>query len=550
MAFFQDPPRLGNQFDDDPLLPSWVARHLGRGEVESELRALGALAVELYARQLADRVNEPVLTQWDAWGNRVDRIEVSPLWREAQVLAARHGMVAAGYEPAHGAHARTHQFAIVHLLGPSTDVYSCPLAMTDGAARTLLASGNQALIDRYVPRLLSRDPQVMWTSGQWMTERTGGSDVSRSETVARREGDGWKLYGTKWFTSATTAEIALTLARPEGNPEGSRGLALFLVELRDDRGRLRGIQVNRLKDKLGTRKVPTAELTLDGAPAMLVSTESEGVRAITPMLGVTRTWNAVAATGGMRRAIALAKDYARRRTAFGAPLSDKPLHLDTLAGLEAEYAAAFCLAFRCAAIVGAIEHAPSEGQERLARALVPIAKLVTAKQAVAIASEAIEACGGAGYVEDTGLPRLLADAQVLPIWEGTTNVLSLDTLRALGKGGSLEALTAEVEANAASATDPGLRAPAAAARDALRRATSWVAEAMSRPDELEAGARRFAITLGRSLELAYLVGHGQWCLDHGVPAGPWLAAAARRFAAHGVDVIDSTNLADSRLLTS
>src|SRR5829696_660536 len=269
MAFFQDPPRLGNQFDDDPLLPSWIQRSLGpaAGEIAAELRELGDVAVEYHAKQLADLPNEPVLTQWDAWGNRIDRIEVSPLWNEAQVVAARHGMVAAAYEPRLGARARTHQFAIVHVLAPSLDVYSCPLAMTDGAARTLLASGDQTLAERYVPLLTSRDPATMWTSGQWMTERTGGSDVSQSETVAKLDGDQWRLYGTKWFTSATTSNMALTLARPEGNGDGSRGLALFLVELRDANGRLRNIAVNRLKDKLGTRKVPTAELTLDGAPA-------------------------------------------------------------------------------------------------------------------------------------------------------------------------------------------------------------------------------------------------------------------------------------------
>src|SRR4051812_19482083 len=214
MAFFQQPPRLANQFDDDPMLVSWIARFCP--ELAGELRELGDVTVEFYAKQLADRRNEPVLTQWDAWGQRVDRIEVSPLWREAQGLAARTGMVAAGYEARLGAHARTHQFAIVHVLGPSLDVYTCPLAMTDGAARTLLASGNQALIERYVPRLISRDPAVMWTSGQWMTERTGGSDVSQSETIARPDGGtpgGWRLYGTKWFTSATTSEMALTLAR-------------------------------------------------------------------------------------------------------------------------------------------------------------------------------------------------------------------------------------------------------------------------------------------------------------------------------------------------
>src|SRR5215510_3287318 len=225
-----------------------------------------------------------------------------------------------------------------------------------------------------------------------MTERTGGSDVSQSETVARLDGTQWRLYGTKWFTSATTSEMALTLARPEGNPDGSRGLALFLIELRDASGRLRNIQVNRLKDKLGTRKVPTAELTLDGAPATLVGATGEGVRAITPMLSVTRTWNAVSAISAMRRGLALAGDYARRRAAFGALLADKPLHADTLAALEAEYAAAFCLAFRSVELLGAIEHATGdEGErevnERLSRVVIPIAKLVTGKQAVAVTSE-------------------------------------------------------------------------------------------------------------------------------------------------------------------
>ncbi len=550
MPFFQEPPRLGNQYDDDPLLPSWIARHVGADDpIVGELRRLGEVAVEYYGKQLLDRENEPVLTQWDAWGQRIDRIDVSPLWVEAQVLAARHGMVAAAYEPRLGAYARTHQFAIVHVLGPSLDVYSCPLAMTDGAARTLLGSGDRALIDRYVPLLTSRDPEVMWTSGQWMTERTGGSDVSGTETVAKRDGESWRLYGTKWFTSATTAQMALTLARPEGNADGSRGLALFLVELRDANGRLRNIAVNRLKDKLGTRKVPTAELTLDGTPATLVGSPSEGVRGITPMLSVTRTWNAVCAVSGMRRALALARDFARRRKAFGALLVDKPLHADTLAGLEAEYAAAFCLAFRSVELLGSLEQGASaqrDADERLSRALIPIAKLLTAKQAVAVASEAIESCGGAGYVEDTGLPRLLADAQVLPIWEGTTNVLSLDTLRALGKGGALEAIHAEIEKNLAVAKDPGLARPVETTRSALAHATAWVTEAMTNPERLEAGARRFAMTLGRSLELALLVGHAQWCLDHG--HGPRLGAAARRFAQHGVDLIGDAPPDDTRLL--
>ena len=180
--------------------------------------------------------------------------------------------------------------------------------------------------------------------------------------------------------------------------------------------------------------------------------------------------------------------------------------------------------------------------------LIPIAKLTTAKQAVAVASEAIESCGGAGYIEDTGLPRLLADAQVLPIWEGTTNVLSLDTLRALGKGGALDAVVAEVERNVAPVTDPALGKPVEAARAALRHAVAWVTEAMAQPDRLEAGARRFALTLGRTLELALLVGHAQWASDSGHASAARLAACARRLGLTGVDLISDASLEDTRLL--
>jgi alkylation response protein AidB-like acyl-CoA dehydrogenase len=541
MPFFQHPPQLGNQYDDDPLIRDYLARTLPPdmlAAVEGELRELGELSGgHFYRLQMEDAGNEPRHIPWDAWGQRVDRIEVTPLWRQAQALSAERGLVAAAYESRHGAFARVHQFALNYLIAPSFDIYSCPLAMTDGAARTLLDSGNQELIERAVSRLTSRDPAVMWTSGQWMTERTGGSDVGLSETVARHDGSGWRLYGTKWFSSATTAEMALTLARPEGSGAGGRGLALFFVELRDQHGRLRGITVNRLKDKLGTRKVPTAELTLDGTPATLVTaTPENGVRSIAPMLNITRTWNAIIGTALMRRSVALAKDYARRRQAFGATLAQKPLHVDTLAGMQAEAEGAMLLAFRAAELLGRIESGTaSERDVVLARVLIPIAKLTTGKQAVAIASETLEAFGGAGYVEDTGLPRLLADAQVLPIWEGTTNVLSLDTLRALGQTGGFEAVHAEIQEALAAVRAPELGASADTARRALAHASAWIAEARGTPDVVEGGARRFALTLGRCLELALLCRQAQWCLDSG--RGPRTAAAARRLARDGVDRI-------------
>ena len=419
--FQQAPPTLGNQYSDDLLLRSYLARVLPAEvlrDIEESLMEMGRLAgSELYEMQSADRLNEPTLTQWDAWGNRIDKIELTPLWRLAERIAAEHGLVATAYEQRHGSLSRVHQCALAYLFTPSTDIYSCPLAMTDGAARTLLGSGNQSLIDRAVPHLITRDPQEFWTAGQWMTELTGGSDVGISETIAKQDGDVFRLYGRKWFTSAISSQMALTLARPEGNPPGGRGLALFYLETRDQHGHPQNIQINRLKDKLGTRKVPTAELTLAGTPAQLVKGPTDGVRNIAPLLNITRLWNGISAVSLMRRGLALSFDYAQKRVAFGAPLSEKPLHRDTLATLLAETAGAFQLAFYVAELTGRSETREiSDDDALLLRVLTPVMKLTTGKQSVMVASEVLETFGGAGYVEDTGLPVLLRDSQVLPIW--------------------------------------------------------------------------------------------------------------------------------------
>jgi len=538
--FLQDPPRLGNEYEDDPLLREIVALALPpevRAEVEPELRELGALAGgRLFALQLEERLQEPRLVQWDAWGRRVDRIETTPLWREAALLAARHGLVAIPYELRHGPHSRQVQFALLHAVEPSLDVYSCPLAMSDGAARTLLWHGNAELVARALPRLTSRDPALAWTSGQWMTERAGGSDVGRSEAVARHGADGWRLSGAKWFTSATTSEMALVLARPEGNPPGGKGLALFYLETRLPDGRPNGIAIQRLKEKLGTRKLPTAEVELAGALALPVAGIADGVRAIAPMLDVTRLWNAFAAAAGMRRALALAGDYARRRVAFGAPLEGKPLHADTLLGLEAERTGALLLAFLGARLLGRVEAGrATEGEGRALRAVVLLAKLTTGKQAVAVASEALECFGGAGYVEDTGLPRLLRDAQVLPIWEGTTNVLSLELLRALREPGAPQALDELFRAALERVDEPALGAAARTAAAAWRRALDWCRDRDRLPPaEVEAGARRLALTLGRALEAALACGHAQACARAG---NGRVVPLARRLAASGIDLV-------------
>lgn len=538
--FVQSPPRLGNQFTDDELLGELLERTLPpdvRIEIEPGLRELGRLAGgELYELQLDDRLHEPRLVQWDAWGNRIDRVEVTPLWQRCAVLAAEHGLVSIPYEQRHGRYSRVHQFAAVHLFHPSSDVYTCPLAMSDGAARTMLDVGNGELVARTIARLTSRDPDTAWTSGQWMTEASGGSDVGTSRTEAVPQPDGsWRLFGKKWFTSAVTSQMALALARPAGRGPGGSNLGLFLVEMRDAEGHLNGIRVERLKDKLGTRKVPTAEILLDGTRAEAVGEPRHGTRAIEPMLAVTRAWNTVTAAAFMRRGLTLAHAYAGERLAFGRRLADLPLHADTLEALEAETQGAFLLAFELVGLMGRREADEMTADQRaLYRLLTPVAKLVTAKQAVAVLSEVIESFGGAGYVEDTGLPVLLRDAQVLPIWEGTTNVLALDALLRSDLARGLEAWRRRVAECLHAVRHETLAACGRRASAAVEHAIAWT-QATTDPVLLQAGARRLALTLGRGLELALLVDHAQWALQHHRNAAG--LTLARRFADNGVDVI-------------
>jgi alkylation response protein AidB-like acyl-CoA dehydrogenase len=530
MDFVQAGPELANQYRDDRILRTHLVRALPSAmlaSIEPDLEALGAHAAQAWRDARSRTPAEPTLTQWDEWGERIDRIEITPVWREGAALAARYGFVAAGHDARFGEFARIDQFTRIYLYHVASEFHTCPLAMSDGAATALKASGHHALIERAVPHLLARDPSQLWLSGQWMTETAGGSDVGSTATIARRDDNGrWRLSGRKWFTSAVAGEMALTLARPEHaddtrHADGADGLALFYLETHDADGRWNGIRIDRLKDKLGTRELPTAEIHLDGAIAEPVGELAHGVRMIAPVLNVTRTWNTICALATMRRCLALATDYARRRHAFGYSLIEQPLHAATLASLHAEFAAAFELGFFVVALLGRVETCLASDDERaLLRLLTPLAKLWTAKLAVQIASETCEAFGGAGYIENTGIPQLLRDAQVYPIWEGTTNVLALDALHVLVKGGidpfrrAVERVLRETRAHPHE-IDAALAASARSMHDHDGAAR-------------EAGARGLALTLARTFAAALLAR----TRDGGDPD---TGRALARFVDHGLD---------------
>jgi alkylation response protein AidB-like acyl-CoA dehydrogenase len=259
----------------------------------------------------------------------------------------------------------------------------------------------------------------------FLTERAGGSDVGANETTARRDADGtWRLTGHKWFCSNVDAEAVLVTARPEGAEPGTRGLRTFLLLTENNPG----VRIERLKEKLGVRSMPTGEVTLENAAAE----EIGGFAAIAEMMNLSRLYNSVAAVAVMGRAIHEARWYIERRKAFGRPVIEHPLANDTLAQLEDEHHGALLMTFEA---VDALRRsdAGDEKAAHLLRILIPIVKAYTGKLAVTCVSEAMELIGGNGYIEESPMPRLLRDAQVLPIWEGTTNILVLDALRVARK---------------------------------------------------------------------------------------------------------------------
>uniref|UniRef100_A0A3B3HQ85 Acyl-CoA dehydrogenase family, member 11 n=1 Tax=Oryzias latipes TaxID=8090 RepID=A0A3B3HQ85_ORYLA len=500
-SFFQQQPELKNPFLEDALLRGYLKRHLPSQEVFSDLSTFGervAKEVDGWGREC--EVNPPRLLHFDPWGRRVDHIVTSAAWKRMKDLSAQEGLVAIGYERTFGEWSRVYQMSKLYIFSPSSGLYTCPLAMTDGAAKVLQSTGVSWPVEEAYSRLTSRQPERFWTSGQWMTERRGGSDVaSGTETVAIPQTDGsYKLHGFKWFTSATDADMTLTLARIQdrtgATTPGSKGLSLFYAEVsRDKDGLLQGIEVQRLKDKLGTRQMPTAELLLDGLP---LSEEGRGVASIANMLTITRIHNSISAVAAMRRQYSLARDFAARRTAFGKLLKDHPLHMQTLSRMEVETRAAFLLAMDVGRLLGREESGLASQQDaHLLRLLTPVVKLYTGKQVCSL-------CSGCCEV-GTQIPSVLSHTssfhffipQVLSIWEGTTNVLSLDVLRSSSVTNFLSSLSPAVKA----------------IDSALSELETFLQDAATRkPAYLEQAARDLAYSLARIYAGALLIDHACW----------------------------------------
>ncbi|KAI8507261.1 hypothetical protein Bbelb_146410 [Branchiostoma belcheri] len=523
--FFQDKPRLTNMYLEDVTLKSYLKRIMPEEVLQAitpDLERFGnRVATDIGALGRECELNPPYLNQYDAWGRRTDEVVTCQAWRTLHDISAQEGLIAIPYEREFGQWSRLYQVAKLHMFNPASGLYSCPLAMTDGATKVAESSGDSLLLERAYPHLVSRNPADFWTSGQWMTERRGGSDVANgTETIAVPQEDGThRLYGYKWFSSATDADMTLTLARVMDNTgevvQGTRGLSLFYLETRDSSGQLNNIQVQRLKNKLGTRQLPTGELLLDGAVAHKVSDEGRGVAAIADMLTITRIHNSLMASGCMRRLFNLARDYSTRRRVFGKLICEHPLHMQTLGRMETETRGATLLVLEVGRLLGLQDcQMASEQDQLMLRLLTPITKLYTAKQAVAVCSEGLESFGGQGYIEDTGLPTFLRDAQVLSIWEGTTNVLSHDVLRSLvkTKGAVLQAFYSDAAARLKQAVaKENLRPSCQAVELALHKTMAFAQKAASQePAKLEVAARDLSYSLARTYIGVLMLEHASW----------------------------------------
>ena len=484
-GFFQSPPQVLNQLYDDVALQRSLSLFLPSNIAQSITPELSAFGDKVLSKQVLHWVadaekNPPYLRTWDTWGKRRDELVTSEGWRNLQDLGIAEGMVAIGYENTRAQYSRVHHFLKYHLWCGSSAWVNCPSLMTDGIAALLrkhlsepsLLMQQRGVFQSAYERVTSRDPKYAWTTGQWMTERQGGSDVSQTETIATyspailasKSTDGqplgdWLISGFKWFSSATDSSMVVMLART------AKGVSVFYAPMRrtlpdgpDSMGyetELNGIKIQRLKQKLGTRALPTAELELQGVRAYLIGEEGRGTKEIATVLNIARIHNAVTAVGFWGRGLGVARAFAKCRKVGLKPLSNKPSYIRTLAKMHAEYRANMLFTMFVSALLGVAEqseHAafsatsnarveatmaipdPSTA-EHLLRLLTPAVKGLTAKKAIAGLAECMESLGGVGYLENEdmqfNIARLYRDANVLSIWEGTTDMMAHDVMRAV-----------------------------------------------------------------------------------------------------------------------
>ncbi len=421
------PPLRGDRdlWAEDQLLRSYGVKAGADAGVLSEYgRWLGLTETREAGRQ-ANR-QPPELVRFDRGGRRIDRVDFHPAYHAFMARGIAAGYSAIGWRATDAGHVS--HAAMVYLTSQVEPGVCCPMTMTYAGVAALRAQDRapEGWQGKLTAREYDRRPLPLRsksgaTMGMAMTEKQGGSDVRATQTRAEPDGRGYRLYGHKWFCSAPMSDGFLTLAQAPG------GLSCFLVPRVLDDGCLNAVHLLRLKDKLGNRSNASAEIEYDGAWALPLGEEGDGVRSILPMVHHTRLDTAMAPAGLMRAALDEAYYWCGRRAAFGRLLIDQPLMRNVLADLVLDWEASVALGFRVARAFGTAD--PDEAA--FARVGVALAKFLSNKRAPGLIYEAMEALGGMGYVEDTPLPLLYREGPLNSIWEGSGNVICLDILRSL-----------------------------------------------------------------------------------------------------------------------
>ncbi len=444
-----------NFYRADPALTDLLKLHLPDAlfrHIEPHLDRLGGLAggyLDECAR-LADR-HTPVLHQRDRFGRDSQYIEYHPAYRELEkaafgefgihALSIRKGIM--GWPDKYPVVAK---HAFTFLFNQTEFGMGCPINVTDGCAKLLNNFGSDALKAKYLDGLTQTDMSKLTQGGQFMTEKEGGSDVGTLTTTAVQEGDHWRLHGEKWFCSNADAEVVMLLARPEGAGPGTRGVGLFLMPRRLEDGSQNHYRIVRLKDKLGTRSMASGEIKLEGAIAYAVGKLDRGFVQMAEMVNSSRLSNGVKSTALMRRAHHDAMTVARNRVVFGQRIIDLPLARRQLMKIMLPTEQALSMSFLTADALDRAE-AGSQDAAALLRILTPTLKFRATRDARKVCGDALEMRGGIGYIEEFATARLLRDAHLGSIWEGTGNIVAIDALqRAVGRHGADAALAADLHA--------------------------------------------------------------------------------------------------------
>lgn len=479
---------------------------------------------------VADK-HPPTLRTHDARGQRVDDIERHPAYEAMERIAfERFGLAAMSHREGvlgwSGRVPHVVKYALSYLFSQAEFGLLCPVSVTDSTSRVLRRFAEDAVKAQFLPLLTATDFDTLWQGAQWMTEKTGGSDVGASTTRARREADGtWRLWGDKWFCSVANAGAALALARPEGAPAGTRGLGLFIVPKVLPDGTKNAWTLNRLKDKLGSRSMATAEVTLEGAVAYPVGDLARGFHQMMEMVNVSRLSNAMRAAGIMRRSVLESVVHARGRSAFGRPLLELPQLARDVLEMLLDAEAGCSVILNAAALLDRADAGETPARA-LVRLLIPLAKYWLTARVRVVAGEAMNVRGGNGYIEEWVNARLLRDSYLGAIWEGSTNVVALDVQRAILREGCFEPVAAFVQARLDAVTEPRAKAwvdvVAATMAELRRRVSAWPALDDA---ERDLDARPVADALYHALAGALLLAEGQALLRERQSARKLLAGA-------------------------